>query len=286
MTRIALLSDIHANLPALEAVVHDLDHHTPDGVFVLGDLINGCAWPVETLDLLLDRGWPMLIGNHDDAVLQLGSERMEPRYADRRNYAALWWTRETLQPRHLAALEALLLEYVLSVPDAPPLRLLHGVPGDFFRGLRPDTPEPWAVDRLSGVAERTVAGGHTHVPMQRRIGDWLVLNSGSVGVPYDGDARASYLRLEGSPQAWRAETRRVSYALSVVEQGFHDSGLASEGGVMARMFLRSILSGQPWVADYAWWLREQLSVQALDSNRAEQLYMASHGPGRWSFPMV
>lgn len=286
MTAVALVSDLHGNLPALEAVVADIRRWRPDAVYVLGDMTNGACWSGAVLDLLAQLGWPMLIGNHDDAVLQLGSARMEPRYADRRNYAALWWTRETLLPRHLAALEALPLQFGLSAPDAPPLRLIHGLPGDFFRGFRPETPEQWAVDRLSGVVERTVAGGHTHVPMQRRIGDWLVLNSGSVGVPYDGDVRASYLRLEGSPQGWRAETHRVPYALSVVEQGFYDSGLASEGGVMARMFLRSILSGQPWVADYAWWLRSQLSVQLLDPDRAEQLYMASHGPGRWSFPMV
>ena len=97
----------------------------------------------------------------------------------------------------------------------------------------------------------------------------------AVAVDYAAQLRrievAPDLRLEGGPQEWRAETRRVSYSLSAVEQGFRDSGLASGGGVMARMFLRSILSGQPWVADYAWWLRERLSVQALDPERADLL---------------
>jgi hypothetical protein len=78
----------------------------------------------------------------------------------------------------------------------------------------------------------------------------------------------------------------LEYDLRSVERGFRDSGLAAEGGVMARMFLRSILSAQPWVADYAWWLRLQPPDRVADVDRAEQLYLASHGPGRWSFAVV
>ncbi len=286
MTALALISDIHGNLPALEAVAADVRRWRPDAVHVLGDMVNGACWSGEVLDLLADLGWPMLLGNHDDAVLQLGSDRMEPRYADQRHYAALWWTRRYLLPRHLEVLESLPLERVLLLPDAPPLRLLHGLPGDFGRGFRPDSPEPWAAAHLASVAERTLAGGHTHVAMERRVGRWLVLNSGSVGIPYDGDVRAGYLRVESGRQAWRAEIRRVPYDLGAVKHGFDGSGLASEGGIMARMFLRSILSGLPWVADFAWWLRLQPPESIVDIDQTEQLYLASHGPGRWSFPVV
>ena len=143
MTRLALLSDIHANLPALEAVVADIDRHAPDAVYVLGDLVNGSAWPVETLDLLTARGWPMLIGNHDDAVLQLGTSRMEPRYADRRYYATLWWTRARLLPRHITLLESLPEEIGLTFPRRaqpapvarPPRQLLRRVPAGLAGGL-------------------------------------------------------------------------------------------------------------------------------------------------------
>jgi predicted phosphodiesterase len=286
MSSIALLSDIHGNLPALEAVVEDVRQWRPDAAYVLGDMINGACWSAEVLDRLVDLRWPMLIGNHDDAVLQLGTARMEPRYADLRHYAALWWTRRRLLPRHLHWLESLPQERLLSTSDAPTIRLIHGLPGDFFRGFRPETPESWAIGRLSVVSETAVAGGHTHVAMERRIGRWLVFNTGSVGVPYDGDARASYLRLEGNGEGWRSETRRVAYDLGLVEQGFKASGLAAEGGVMARMFLRSILSGLPWVADYAWWLRSQPAGSVGDVDQTERLYLASHGPGRWSFPML
>jgi predicted phosphodiesterase len=286
MTCVALVSDIHGNLPALEAISADILRWRPDSVFVLGDMTNGACWSGAVLDCIADLGWPMLIGNHDDAVMQLGSARMDPRYAHERQYAALWWTRRSLLPRHLALLETLPMERRLVPPDAPPLRLLHGLPGDFFQGVRPDTPEDWAADRLVSVDERTIAGGHTHVPMERRVGRWLLLNSGSVGIPYDGDVRAAYIRLTGDADGWRSEVRRVSYDLGAVESGFRNSGLAEGGGVMARMVLRSILTGQPWVADYAWWLRSQPPEVFADADMAEERYTAAHGPGRWSFPVV
>jgi predicted phosphodiesterase len=295
MLSIALLSDIHGNLPGLDAVVHDIEARCPDAVYVLGDMINGCPWSAEVMARLLDLGWPMLLGNHDDAVLQLGTPRMEPRYADRPRYAALWWTLEHLSARHLAALAALPLEYGLAFPDAPPLRLLHGLPGNFFVGFRPDSPEHWAAHRLSAVAERTVAGGHTHVPMARWISrsdagqagrGWLVINSGSAGVPYDGDPRASYVWLEGDRAGWRAEVRRVSYDWEALERGYRQSSLSAEGGVLAEMFLRSALTGLPWVADFMWWVRKQFGDEPADMRAAQRRYDASHGPGRWAFPLA
>lgn len=295
MLSIALLSDIHGNLPALAAVVHDIEARCPDAVYVLGDMVNGCPWSAEVMDWLLDLGWPMLLGNHDDAVLQLGTPRMELRYADRPRYATLWWTLEHLAGRHLAALAALPLEYGPAFPAAPPLRLIHGLPGNFFVGFRPDSPESWAAHHLAVVAEETVAGGHTHVPMARwisRLGDdatpagWLVINSGSVGAPYDGDPRASYVRLEGDRQGWRAEVRRIAYDREALERGYRQSSLLAEGGVVAELFLRSVLTGLPWVADFAWWLRQRYGDLSTDTRAALRRYDATHGPGRWAFPVA
>jgi predicted phosphodiesterase len=284
MTLIALLSDIHGNLPALEAVVADIRATAPDAVYVLGDMINGCPWSAEVVDLLISLGWPMLLGNHDDAVLQLGTPRMEPRYADRNRYPALWWTRGHLPQGHQEILERLPRELSLAFDDAPRLRLVHGLPGNFSAGFRPDSPEVWAVRKLASVAEGTVAGGHTHVPMVRRIGQWQVINSGSVGVPYDGDTRASWVRLRGDTDGWQAEIRRVSYDLAAVDEGYRNSGLLAEGGAMGEMFRRSVLSGLPWVSDFAWWVRDQPAEILTDMREALRRYDATYGPGHWAFP--
>jgi putative phosphoesterase len=286
MPKIAVLSDIHANLPALEAVLDDLRDLKPDAVYVLGDMVNGAPWPAQVLDLLLEQRWPMLLGNHDDAVLQLGTPRMEARYAHRERYATLWWTREHLSPRHVAALEQLPLEAVLTWQGELPVRLVHGVPGNFFVGFRPNVPEAWAVRRLAGVDEPVFVGGHTHDPMVRRIDRWLVVNAGSVGVPYDGDPRASYAQLVGDTGAWQVAIRRVPYDLSLVSAGFKRSGLLEEGGAAAEVARRSILSGQPWLADFYWWVRDQPAELLADMQRTLAAYDATHGPGRWAFPYV
>jgi predicted phosphodiesterase len=291
MISIALLSDIHGNLPALEAVAADIARRRPDAVHVLGDMINGCPWSADVLDRLIDLGWPMLLGNHDDAVIQLGTQRMEPRYRDRDRYAALWWTRARLPDHGLAALAALPLEGSIATSGVPPLRLVHGLPGNFFVGLRPDSPADWAARHLARVAEGTVAGGHTHVAMVRRIpgpngSSWLVINSGSAGVSYDGDPRASYVWLAGDRAGWRAEIRRMDYDRSALERDWRCSGLAREGGVLGEMFLRSALSGLPWVADFMWWVRQRFGDEPTDMRAAQQRYDASHGPGRWAFPLA
>ena len=192
---------------------------------------------------------------------------------------------------HLAVLAALPREETLTLPGVPALRLVHGLPGNFFVGFRPDSPADWAARRLAGVAEDTVAGGHTHVVMARRIprpdgGAWLVVNSGSAGVSYDGDPRASYIWLAGDRQGWQAEVRRVDYDRTVLEQGFRTSTLAAEGGVLGEMFRRSALTGQPWVADFMWWVRQQFGDEPTDMRVAQQRYEASHGPGRWAFPLA
>jgi predicted phosphodiesterase len=284
MVTIALLSDIHGNLPALEAVADDIRYHAPDAVFVLGDMINGCPWPDLVLDRLNEYGWPMLLGNHDDAVLQLATPRMEPRYADRQRYAALWWTREQLSPHHTELLATLPMEMQPRFGGAAFLRLVHGIPGNFFVGLRPDSPEGWAARQLEPVTENTVAVGHTHVPMIRQVRRWLVINAGSVAACYDGDPRASYALLRGDGGGWYAEIRRVAYDLGAVDAGYHETGLLEDGGVMAEMFRRSVLSGLPWVSDFIWWIREQPAEISLDMRGALRTYDAKYGPGRWAFP--
>jgi predicted phosphodiesterase len=285
MTRLALLSDVHANLPALEAIAADIDRHSPDAVYVLGDMINGCAWPAETLDFIVARGWPMLIGNHDDAVLQLGTARMEPRYGDREYYATLWWTRARLAPAHVALLKSLPMELSVAFAGALPVRLLHGLPGNFFAGFRPDSPARWIERQLAAIPESTVADGHTHFPMERRVGRWQIVNTGSAGAPFDGDPRPSYAVLDSGGAGWQVTIRRVDYDRGRVEAGYRASGLAEEGGVLGVMFHRTVMTGLPWVSDFNWWVRQQPPELVADRRAALAAYDARHGPGRWAFPL-
>jgi predicted phosphodiesterase len=283
MTAIALVSDIHSNLPALEAVAADLRARAPDLVYVLGDIVNGAAWPAESLDLLAELRWPMLLGNHDDAVLQLGTPRMEPRYESRERYGLLWWTRAQLSDRHLRLLEALPLDVQLPLEGGQSLRLFHGIPGNFFLGFRPDTPDDSIAKEMQKVTEPVAAGGHTHVAMARPVGRWLVVNSGSVGAPFDSVPGASYAWLEVRAGSWSARVVRVPYDLAPVVAAYREKGLEEAGGAFAEMFMRSVATGLPWIADFAWWMRGHEGGGMAGALRT---YDARHGPGRWAFPMA
>lgn len=197
--RIAVVSDIHGNLDALEAVVADVRHCAPDLVVHGGDLADAGSMPAETVDRIRDLGWSGVMGNTDEMLVR-------PEAAP----AALWasvremadWTRDALGAERLEWLSSL----------APALRfddfaLVHASPQSCWRapGLHATDAE---LNEVYGPLGRPVAiYGHIHVPFLRATGSMIVANAGSAGMPYDGDPRACYLLLDdGNPTI-----RRVAY---------------------------------------------------------------------------
>lgn len=204
MSRVAVLSDIHGNLPALEAVVADAEARGCTRFLNLGDILSGPLWPAETAAYLMARDWPTIAGNHERQLLHVAPERMNASDA---------FTRPLLldaQLRWLAALpETLALEGLF---------LCHGTPGNDFEhfletvepaGIRQAT-EAEVADRLGNRPEPLTLCGHSHVPGLRCLPDGRsVANPGSVGLqgfhddhpfPYvvEGqDARARYAIVEG-----------------------------------------------------------------------------------------
>jgi predicted phosphodiesterase len=219
-TRWAVFSDIHGNLPALEAVLADAV--AVDGWLNLGDILSGPLWPRETADWLMRRDWPTIVGNHERQLLTLARGRMGPSDA----YAAAAIT--DAQRAWLAALPA-------AMTPAPGLRCVHGSPRSDVEYLM-ETVTPEGVVRAATAAElhERTAGvdadaalllcGHTHVPRLAMRGALQVANPGSVGLPaYDDDHPVPHVVENGTPQAryaivehdgaagWRVTLRAVDY---------------------------------------------------------------------------
>lgn len=218
--RIAVLSDIHGNLHALEAVLADVKAQAPDVTVNLGDILSGPLRPAETADLLMTLDLPTVAGNHERQLLTLPAERMN-------KSDAFTWAR--LSERHRAWLRGLPAERVL---DGDVL-LCHGAPGgddlcylledlgpDHFRPARPAQ----VAERLAGVDQDLVLCGHTHLPRMVRLPTGpLVVNPGSVGLPaYDddrpwphvvetGSPHARYAVLDRGPAGWSVTFRAVAY---------------------------------------------------------------------------
>ncbi len=166
----ALISDIHGDAGALDAVLAELVRLGVDDGIVLGDVAQGGEHPAAVLDRLAELGWPVILGNADHFLLEIPAETNEPLTAavlERRR-----WTLSRLDRRHLDQIRSFHPTYARDG-----LLAFHGSPRSFEDVLLPDTEDVshWQVD---GYA--LLAGGHTHRQWTRHIGDALYVNPGAV----------------------------------------------------------------------------------------------------------
>lgn len=237
--RYALISDVHANLPALEAVLADIERRGEgDALYHLGDLVGYAPWPDEVVSLLAERGVPGVAGNYDSTVAT-DHEHCGCRYEDPRqqelSHLSYAWTRARVSPdtrRRLAALPFRIDARPLGGHEAgPALILLHGnavLNTVYWTEDRDDRFCRKMAERLGAKAGDVVAFGHTHVPWHRVVDGVHFVNTGSVGRPKDGDSRAGYalVRLgEGEPEV---EFVRTAYDVAAAMDAIRASGLPDE----------------------------------------------------------
>ena len=299
--RLAFLGDIHGNLPALEAVLNDIEQQAPDAVFLLGDLINRCPWTRDVIDILRHRNWPSVQGNHDLVLAQLNTPDGSPVFSNRNRFPNMHWTWEQLGPEELSYLLLLPHDLLIETAGAPPLRLFHGLPDNPFAGIVPEADEESVSDHIAIYDEPVLICGHTHQPMDRTIKprtspahngssfpvEQRILNPGSVGMPYNGDPRAQYLLLDlvqvDGKLSWKPLFQRLDYDFDRVASAFHSSGLLESSGAIAALNLRTIKDGQPWASDFQQWVRNQPQALRSDPETAVELYLQTHGPSQWAF---
>ena len=197
MSRIAVLSDIHGNLPALEAVVRDAEAQGCTRFLNLGDILSGPLWPAETADYLMARGWPTIAGNHERQVLTLPKERMGASDA---------FTRPALSEAHLS--------WMAQLPESLTLdgmHLTHGTPRSdvehFLETVEPAglrrANEREVAERLGETREALTLCGHSHIAGEIKLDDGrAIANPGSVGLQaFDDDHPLPYRVENGDPRA-------------------------------------------------------------------------------------
>jgi putative phosphoesterase len=190
--KLAIVSDVHGNLVALEAVLADLERVRPDVVVHGGDLVFNGPRPVECLDRIRELGWPGVLGNMDEALVTRRSQ--SPRIA---------WAAEQIGPERNAWLQSHPMEW----RDVNRVALVHAVPGDVWKAIYPETDDAELRAIYGPLSADVAVYCHIHKPFVRPIGDLTVANSGSVGAPMDGITQASYLLIEDG----RPEVRRVAH---------------------------------------------------------------------------
>lgn len=223
--RVAIVSDIHGNLPALEAVIADLVETRPDQVVLGGDLAFGGPHGPEVVDRLRELGWPSVLGNTDAALAGLDAIPVAARGGFLPDVAA--HSRRILGEERTAWLTGLPMEW-----RGEGLVVVHAVPGDCWAIAGHEATDDELRSTYGRAGAPAVAYGHIHHAFVRRLGDLTVVNSGSVSLSLDRDPRASYVIVDGE----QVEHRRVEYDLETVAADY-------------------LSSGHPMAGSYVGWLR-------------------------------
>lgn len=234
----ALISDIHANLPALEAVLEDIEHRNVGATYHLGDLVGYAPWPNETVSLLRERAIPGVAGNYDSTV---GADykhcgcRYEDPHQEELSHLSYDWTRQHVSADTKEFLAGLPFRIDL-LPNGghiagPRLVLVHGTPTLNTLYWTEDRSDDFCLKMAGHAGARpgdVIAFGHTHIPWTREVGGIHFINTGSVGRPKDGDWRAGYAVVEVGSGAVRVEYVRVEYDLERAVRGIRESDLPHE----------------------------------------------------------
>ncbi len=210
--RIAIVSDIHGNRTALNAIVGDLGDTSPDLVCHGGDLAHGGSRPAEVIDQVRDLGWQGVMGNADEMYTKPESLREFMRQSSAP--APIWTALEEITTATRTVLGEDRISWMRSLPRLQlhdSMAVLHASPESVWRSPGYEATDAQLEDTYAPLGKKLVVFGHIHWPFVRTLGsadrELTVANAGSVSLSYDGDSRAAYLLIDGGLPT----VRRVEY---------------------------------------------------------------------------
>jgi putative phosphoesterase len=237
MNRVTIFGDIHGNLPALEAVLADMDAHDLSPLYCLGDLVGYGTFPNEVIDMIRERNIPTLMGNYDQGVGNNSDDcgcAYTSKVAEELGKRSIAWSNENTTDENKSNLRQLTDQIPLEL-DGLRVQLVHGSPRKINEYLYEDRPDA-TMERLLDLAQADVlVCGHTHIPYHRILPSGRhVVNAGSVGKPKDGDPQACYVVLETNGRDLTVTFRRVPYNIERAAQAIEASDMPNEYAEMLR----------------------------------------------------
>jgi putative phosphoesterase len=268
--RYAILADIHSNIHALDAVLADLaTQPAVDEMIVNGDSINAGPAPRAVLERLYALNATVLMGNHEQYVLQAAETLVNENGQYRPSWQPSYWTLEQCTTADL--------DYVRNLPRSivrGDVAIMHGAPDNLRGGVRHDTPDSQVSPSFLDIEQPVIITAHTHVPFMRNWRGKQLVNPGSVGMPLDDNPAASYCILNFSAESLAVEFRRVAYDVAPVKQMAEEVGLLAAGGTMSYVLLAETLHGKRYIVPFMRRVQELISQgideqTALDTSYAE-----------------
>jgi putative phosphoesterase len=279
IVKIAVLADIHGNLPALLTVAADIESWRPDVVVVAGDVVNRGPRSRDCLLFVGERqrqdGWLVVRGNHEDYVLsQARPDRplSGPEYEIALN--SLWTYRDL--NGEMVALEKMPFQISVPGPHAEEMRIVHASMLGNRAGIYPESTAEELRHRIAPPPEVLVAG-HTHRPLIRRLDETLVVNVGSVGMPFDGNDRAAYGRFTKSHGIWQSVIIRLNYDKAQTERDFFETGFIPQAGDLARIMLLEFHQARSHIFNWVYQYQPLVLAGQLSVADSVAQYLAING---------
>lgn len=237
MKRVTIFGDIHGNLPALEAVLADIEAHEESPLYCLGDLVGYGTFPNEVISVIRERNIPTLMGNYDQGVGNSSDDcgcAYTSKQAEALGKRSIAWSNQYTADENKLFLRQLAAQFPLQL-DGLRVRLVHGSPrkiNEYLYAERPDA----TLERLLDIAEADVlVCGHTHIPYHKILPSGRhVVNAGSAGKPKDGNPHACYVVLESTGKDLTVTFKRVPYDVERAAQAIEASEMPNEYAEMLR----------------------------------------------------
>jgi putative phosphoesterase len=243
IVRIAILSDIHANLLALDAVLADAETQHVDGLTIAGDLITDGPDTAEVLKRVRSLNCPVIMGNREDYILRYRNGE-KPAWDGSLQMAAVLWASKSISDADFRYISTLPEQVVVELEGGQSLRVVHGSPFSMYELLRPYQDMATVEKSALAVREPVLVFGHNHIQWSGMVHGRLLLNPGSVGVHFNRECKAEYAILTHEDRQFSAELRRVSYDFAALEQRLVTSGLMEAAPVWTMITFESVKDGQ------------------------------------------
>ncbi|GAB7386432.1 metallophosphoesterase family protein [Bacillaceae bacterium] len=230
--KIAFLSDIHGNAVALEAVLEDIRRKTVDRIVVLGDIAYRGPEPERALELVRRLNSDVVKGNADEWTVRGVREGEVPPQALSMMQREREWIVSRLQPADLEYLRGLPGDIEIPLGEGLTIHAFHATPESLFEVVLPGSPEETLRQKLMKHGEAAVyVYAHIHLPYVRYLDGKCLVNTGSVGLPFDGLPQASYAIVETDGNRYRVTIERVPYDVERVVKQYRDGGYPNLEGM-------------------------------------------------------
>lgn len=263
--KLALLSDVHGNLPALDAVLDRVEEISPDGLIMAGDLVGGPDFN-EITQLLKELDTSMIVGNADIDFLKFNDGIFSDEKRASQQWGFMRWHSQHATIETVELLRKLPEQRVVSLQGFPPILVVHGSPRSPYESLFPDKNLDRLYKSLQSISQPVMVCGHSHVQWSKEIDGRLIVNPGAVGSPLQGDTHARFSILSYEDNNWIVEPKEVEYDVEKLRKRYLESGLLEAGGAVSKAFLITCETGHDVAQPFYRFALSKVKKQALGND--------------------